>query len=116
MAYTYNYSLLIDLLEGTMPLSTESVAEQKQAVTEITKQIISVVDSTAAPEDVVISLGGVETAKTILIKSTQTVSIKFNTLEALSGKVFFIKGAAVEDITVCNTSGSTAILTVLLTD
>lgn len=116
MAYTYNYSLLIDLLEGTNVLSTETIAEQKQAITEITKQIISVPDTTAQPEDTVISLGGVETAKMIMLKSTQVISITLNDLDPFVGKFLFLKGVEITDLAVCNTSGSTAIVTVLFTD
>lgn len=113
MAYTYNYSVLLTLLDGTTEMSTENYAETKQAVTEITKQIVLVPDDAV---DQVISLGGISTAAMILIKSNQTVSIKFNTLDAITGKLFFVKGTSVTSIKVSNSSGASATLQVLTTD
>lgn len=113
MAYTYNYNLLLTLFSATTILSTEEIAEIKQSITEVTKMIISVPDSTS---DMDVSLGAIDDAGMVLIQSTQTVSVKFNSLEAITGKVFFLKGTSVTAIKVSNDSGSTAVLTVLITD
>lgn len=113
MAYTYNYSLLLSLLDGTSVMSTETYAETKVAMSEVTKEIVLVADDAV---DQVISLGGVTTASMVMIKSNQTVSIKFNTLDAISGKLFFMKGTSVTSIKASNSSGSTATLQVLVAE
>ena len=108
-----NYDLKMTIVDGsTTVLTANAVGSDVNDSDELNTQII---DVPTGSTDIVVALGEVTPATTILLEANQPMSVKINTSTvAVPFKALALVGTSITALTVSNASGNAAKLKVTL--